>query len=60
MKTINESIREQACQELRPAELQEIQGGSPTLALPPPGSIEWRLLWWHTDLFYQGPTIPAN
>jgi hypothetical protein len=40
MKTINEPNREPACHALGPAELEAIQGGSPTLPLPPPSSAE--------------------
>jgi hypothetical protein len=40
MKTINESDRVQAWDEVGPAELQAVQGGSPTLPLPPPSAWE--------------------
>jgi hypothetical protein len=40
MRTINESTTKQACGELRLDELQAVEGGSPTLPLPPPSAPE--------------------
>jgi hypothetical protein len=40
MKTINDSNTEQTCRPLWPDELQAVQGGSPTLPMPPPSELE--------------------